>query len=196
MFSISENLSNSTKIQQIENIEKILTSSKLDPMLKKKLVGLENKIIEKKHYKESFSELLSFIEENIKNPVTVNYQPTISEKTNPINDNSFLLHTLTSSWIIIIIMAMMLFIFLKVSAFTASDFAIIISGELTLLILVLLYSWAFSYLPKFENHIYNYILNSILHLFSIGLFVITFQLIDQRIKSNNLLKKDSHKKKA
>jgi hypothetical protein len=179
-LGISDNYIQNRKIDNIVKIEKTLASKEIDSLTKIELKKIEKRLISHQGLWERLESWASFTQSNINSPVKKN---TEKIPTNIIR-SSFFWHTLSSSWLIIFAMIIMplTLIMDKYHYWTSSEVIGLLAFEIICFFIVLGFSGLFSLIPYFENPSLNYLLNAILHLFSLSLLFWFVQRLSKKIK--------------
>ena len=167
-FSYYYNTEN--KIEQISNVNKLLTDTTLTKIENQKLLNIRKDIIDRKTWKDKTWDFISNMDFRSENSLTEN--PTEKEIENPLSERSYLWHFISSSWLIVILMIAFPFIgiFDKKTPF-GQAIGILIILEPFLYGMAWILAKLFSFIPIILNNpTLNYILNAILCLGVFALF--------------------------
>ena len=166
-FDLSYNYFVNNKLENIEKIQIIKKGYSNDTLKLKKIISIEYQIINKKHYTESLFLSFNSLKKSII-PNTIDQNPTSNTIPKTINNTanirSYFLMLLSSNFLFLIILAILLFspFFdkeLKSLKSLSSWFASVISFTLTIFIT----TWLTFKIPIIYNEpFYNYLLNIIL----------------------------------
>ena len=191
MFKFSDNYITTKKLEQVEKIEKLLESDKTDSLTKVRLRAIEITVLERQTAWNYLSDLYLFTKNLIKRDKNPTLNTNIAQenitKNNIPNSSSItrsvLWHTISSSWILILLMFFFPFIpFIQYNKIQATDILVLIVLEIFLMILVFLFSTVFALIPTFDNPFWNYVINFILHFFFIS--IVSAGIIKQQKNAN------------
>jgi len=167
-FSYYYNTEN--KIEQISNVNKLLTDTTLTKIENQKLLNIRKDIIDRKTWKDKTWDFISNMDFRSENSLTEN--PTEKEIETLLSERSYLWHFISSSWLIVILMIASPFIgiFDKKTPF-GQAIGILIILEPFLYGMAWILAKLFSFIPIILNNpTLNYILNAILCLGVFALF--------------------------
>lgn len=178
-LDLSYNYYVSRKLENLEKIQILKKDYSADALKLKKIVFLEDKILNKKHYSEFIFPDLSFPDfsfSSLKNSTTANtkdqnptkiVRPKI--KTNKPNIRSYFWMLLSSNYIFVIVFVVMIFLPLYgKEQRTLKSISGWFAGLISFSLIIILVTWISFRIPLIYNEpIYNYILNFSIHTFFI-----------------------------
>ena len=166
-FSYDYHLSN--KIEKLESIDKLKKIYKSDSLKLLKLTKLENIIFERTHYSERFRGLdLNELKIFEKSETTENKNPVIKNDNTTINKpiRSYFWMMFSSNYILIIILILLFFLPVNFKQHRkGAELLGLIAGIIIVFFLILFITWISFRIPLiYEKPLYNYILNSLIHI--------------------------------
>jgi len=169
------------KVNLIEKIEKAKSSKELSLNHKKKLIELEEEVINRKNV---FTQCNDYLSQQLfsKKPI----------KQAPQKERSLLTHILTSSivWIILFLFVLVAIFFDKDENDSDTILGIVLVSFL-LIGLAFVFQWALGYIPIiFGNPTYNYFLNAIIQL---GFVILLIMLFNKYVDDDEEEKIESEK---
>ncbi|MDY3362396.1 hypothetical protein PG623_00130 [Riemerella anatipestifer] len=183
-LSFTFTFNNKNKLEQVEKLNSILKDSTLSKQEIAKLGLLRTNIIEHKTWKDNIYEKLLSLDfkstEDGNKPIVKNDKHKVSIERN------YWLHFISSSWIFTILMIIMPFIglFSEKNGSISAFIVVILMIEPLFFGMSWLFAKLFSYIPIIDNNpVWNYLLNTLLHLF---IFMIIGFLINRNEKKKKL----------
>ncbi|MFC0878802.1 hypothetical protein ACE01N_19560 [Saccharicrinis sp. FJH2] len=168
------NIHINNKLDQLTKIQYLKESYSNDSIKLNKIITLEHKVIQSKHYSELLSDLyrkISFKSENI-DQNNIQNSPTNNNKAKPIRNIYWMI--ITSSFTYILLLPLILFLPLFDKDFRkASGLFGWIASLVTFTLFIAFMTWLSYKIPLILGRAYlNYIVNFIIHIFLITTLII------------------------
>lgn len=168
MFKFSDNYITSQKLEQVEKIEKLIESGKVDSTVKRQLRTIELAVLQRQTAWGYLSSQLAAL----KAKIVSSGSNSEASSTGSGDGRSFFWHTISSSWLLIIIIVIMPIVILIQNKVDLSTIAAVVFAILATIPFIFGFSALFAQVPiLFGKPVLNYILNAVLHFFILFIIV-------------------------
>jgi hypothetical protein len=166
MFKFSDNYITSTKIEQVEKLEKLIANEGVDSTVKEQLRAIELTVLSRQTAWDYTLQRLAAFKKVI---ISSGFQRVdLTGTTTPTR--SFFWHTVSASWFFVLLMIVSPFMLLVEKKYIATAFISFLMVELCLLLIVFCFSALFAQIPIIlGSTVITYILNAVLHAGLIGI---------------------------